>query len=85
MVFSPVFGIDRRDDVLRHRLLVPQPLAVGAVERLDDAELAGGDHRLAGLAVDRQIDQQALVDVIEVPGVVLQMLVIPCRACRYRD
>ena len=30
-------GIDRRHHVLRHRLFVPQPLAVGAVERLDDA------------------------------------------------
>ena len=69
--------IDGGDDVLRHRLFVPQPFAVGAVERFDNAELAGGHHRLAGLAIDRQVDEQALIDVIEVPGVVLQMLVVP--------
>ena len=70
-------GIDRSDHVLRHRFLVPQPLAIGAVERFEDAELARGYHRLAGLAVDRKIDEHPLVDVIEVPGVVFEMLVVP--------
>src|SRR5207244_1765907 len=54
-----------------------EPLPVGAVDRLDDAELAGGDQRLALLAVDREIDQETLVDVVEIPGVGLQVLAIP--------
>jgi hypothetical protein len=45
--------------------------------RLDDAKLAGGHDRLAGLAVDREIDQLPLVDVVEIPRIVLEMLVIP--------
>src|SRR5262249_61622833 len=33
--------IDRRHHVLVHRLLVPEPLPIGAGDRLDDAALAG--------------------------------------------
>ena len=57
-------GIDRRHHVLRDGLFVPQPRAVGPVERLDDAKLTCGHDCLAGFAVDRQVDQQSLVDVV---------------------
>ena len=77
-------GIEGLHHVLRHRLLGPQPLAVDAIDRLDDAELAGGHQRLAGLAVDRQIDQDALVDVVEIPGVVLQILMVPLQLAGIR-
>src|SRR2546427_775590 len=70
-------GIDRRHHVLRDGLLVPDPGTVGAVDGLDDTELSGGHDRLAGLAADWQVDQQTLVGVIEVPGVVFEMLAVP--------
>ena len=72
-------GIDRGDHVLRHHLLVPEPFAIGAVDGFQNAELAGRHQRLAGLPVDRQVDEHALVDVVEVPGVVLQVLAVPAQ------
>jgi hypothetical protein len=62
-------GIDRRYNVLRHGFLVPQPLAVRAVKRLNDAELTGGHHRRTALAVDREVDQRPLIDRLDLGSV----------------
>src|SRR5262249_45775608 len=45
-------------------------------------DLAGSDQRLAGFAVDVEVDEDALVGIVEVGRVVLKMLVIPFELAR---
>src|SRR5215217_467091 len=67
--FLTRFRIDRKHDVLRHGFLGPHPIAAGAVDRFDDAELAGGDQHF--------VDEHALINVVEIERVGRQILVIP--------
>ena len=69
--------IDSRDNVLIHGFLVPEKFASGAIEHLNDAELTNRHERFAGRAINRQIDEDTFVRIIEIPGVGRQMLEVP--------
>ena len=61
---------------------MPQPFAGGAIQHFDDAQLAHCDQRLAGFALEGQVNEDALVRVVEIPGVVGQVLVVPLQFAR---
>ncbi len=55
----------------------PEKLAGVPVESLDDSGLANRQQRLPRMIVDVDIDQYLLEDVIEVPIIARQELVVP--------
>jgi hypothetical protein len=59
------------------RLAGPEELAGAAVERPDDAGLADGQKRLARTSVYLDVGEHLLKDMIEIPVIARQELVIP--------
>src|SRR6185436_1969164 len=74
------FGIDAIEDVLEHGLLVAEESARLAVELPQDSGLADREH--GALAAD--VDEHALVDLVEVERLARRMLVIPLQAAVVR-
>ena len=69
--------INRRDDVLRHCFLAPEPFTIHAVNRFNNAQFTAGHDSLAGLAIDREVNQQTLIDIVEIERVIGEVLMMP--------
>ena len=66
-------GVDRLEDVLENRLLVPEELPGLPIEFPEDTWLANREHQLAAV----EVDQHALENFVEVERLAWRVLEVP--------